>query len=153
MFHSPWIHTMPRCAPQALTACSGSALPACIASLLLAGSLAAALPVAAQTSRPFTAAALRGELLITAPPEVLINGRPGRLSPGARIRGPNNMLQMSGSLVGVPLLVHYTIEPSGGLHNVWILTTDEAARKPWPTTPEDAQRWVFNPAAQTWTKP
>ena len=136
---------MPRCAPQAL--------PACTAPFLLALALAAALPAAAQTSRPFPANALRGELVITQPPEVLLNGRPARLSPGARIRGTNNMLQMSAALVGVPLLVHYTLEPSGSVHNLWILTTDEAARKPWPTTPEDAQRWAFNPAAQTWAKP
>ena len=32
------------------------------------------------------------------------------------------------------------------------LTADEAARKPWPATPEEAQRWEFNPAAQTWTR-
>ena len=146
---------MPRCAPQALRACFASALPACTApALLLAlAVMAAALPAAAQTSRPFPASALRGELVITQPPEVQLNGRPARLSPGARIRGSNNMLQMSGALVGLPLLVHYTFEPSGGLHNVWILSPDEARRKPWPTTPEDAQRWVFSPAAQTWTKP
>ena len=147
---------MPRCAPQALRACFASALPACTAlaaHALFALTLAAALPAAAQTSRPFPANALRGELLITQPPEVLLNGRPARLSPGARIRDTQNMLQMSGALVGLPLRVHYTLEPSGGVHNVWILTPDEAARKPWPSTPEDAQRWVFNPAAQTWSKP
>ena len=147
---------MPRCAPQALRACFASALPACTAlaaHALFALTLAAALPAAAQTSRPFPANALRGELLITQPPEVLLNGRPARLSPGARIRDTQNMLQMSGALVGLRLRVHYTVEPSGGVHNVWILTPDEAARKPWPSTPEDAQRWVFNPAAQTWSKP
>ena len=106
----------------------------------------------AQTSRPFPAHALRGELLITQPPEVLLNGQPARLSPGARIRGGNNMLQMSGALVGQPMLVHYTREPSGGVHDVWILTADEAARKPWPSTPQQAQQWEFNPAAQTWTR-
>ena len=114
---------------------------------LLAG--AAAL---AQTSRPFPAAALRGELQITQAPEALLNGQPVRLSPGARIRGTNNMLQMSAALTGVPLLVNYTREPSGGVHDVWILTAEEAARKPWPSSPQEAQRWEFNPAAQTWTR-
>ncbi len=137
---------MPRCAPQALPACTTVLL--WVATLMLA-----APPASAQTSRPFPANALRGELVITQPPDALLNGRPVRLSPGARIRGSNNMLQMSGALVGQPLLVHYTFEPSGGVHDVWVLTADEAARKPWPTRPEDAQRWVFNPAAQTWTKP
>ena len=53
---------------------------------------------------------------------------------------------------GQKLLVHYTREPSGLVHDVWVLTPDEAARKPWPATPEEAQRWEFNPAAQTWTR-
>ena len=108
--------------------------------------------VAAQTSRPFPANALRGELVVTQAPDVLLNGAPSRLSPGARIRGVNNMLQISASLTGQPLLVHYTREPAGLVHEVWILTPEETVRKPWPTTSEDAQRWLFNPAAQTWTR-
>ncbi len=129
---------MPRCV---LRACLAAALPL----LLTAGA-------AAQTSRPFPATALRGALVVTQPPEVLLNGTPERLSPGTRIRGADNMLQLSGGLVGQKLLVHYTREPSGLLHDVWILTPDEATRKPWPTTPQEAQRWEFNPAAQTWTR-
>lgn len=127
-----------RCVPKA---CLAAAL-----SLLLAAS------AAAQTSRPFPASALRGALQVTQAPEVLLNGEPARLSPGARIRGANNMLQMSAALAGQKLLVHYTREPSGLVHEVWILTPDEAARKPWPTTPAEAQRWEFSPAAQTWTR-
>jgi hypothetical protein len=59
---------------------------------------------------------------------------------------------MSGSLVGARLLVHYTLDPTGLVQDAWILTPDEAARKPWPTTPAEAQAWLFNPAAQAWTK-
>ncbi len=124
-----------------LKACLAAALPL----LLAAGA-------AAQTSRPFPATALRGALVVTQLPEVLLNGTADRMSPGARIRGANNMLQTPASLTGQKLLVHYTREPSGLVHDVWILTPDEAARKPWPTTPEEAQRWEFNPAAQTWTR-
>jgi hypothetical protein len=36
---------------------------------------------------------------------------------------------------------------------VWVLRTTEVAVKPWPETPEQAQAWQFDPAAQTWTKP
>ncbi len=129
---------MLRCA---LKACLAAALP-----LLLANG------AAAQSSRPFPATALRGTLQVLQPPDVLVNGLADHLSPGARIRGTNNMLQMSGALVGIKLLVHYTREPSGLVHDVWILTADEADRTPWPTTPEQAQRWDFNPAAQTWTR-
>ena len=113
---------------------------------------ATALPLAAQTSRPFPASALRGALQVTQAPELELNGQPARLSPGARIRGTNNMLQLSASLTGQSLLVHYTLEPSGLVHEVWILTPDEAARKPWPRTTAEAQRWEFSPAAQTWTR-
>ena len=115
-------------------------------SVLLCGGLAA------QTSRPFPATALRAELLVTQAPELLLNGEAAKLSPGARIRGVNNMLQMSASLTGQPLLVHYTREPSGLVHEVWILSPEEAERKPWPSSPEQAQRWLFNPAAQTWIR-
>ena len=109
-------------------------------------------PAAAQTSRPFPQTALRGALQITLPPEALLNGQPARLSPGARIRGANNMLQTSAAWVGQLLLVHYTQDPSGLVHDVWVLTPDEAARKPWPSNAAEAQRWEFNPAAQTWTR-
>ncbi len=121
----------------------------------LVATLAAALawPVLAQTTRPFPATALRGVLQIVQPPDVRLNEQATRLAPGARIRGANNMLQLSGALVGQELLVHYTVEPtSGQVLNVWVLTPEEAARKPWPTTPQEAQQWLFNPAAQTWTR-
>ena len=124
-----------------LQACAGLALAAAL------------LPAGAQALRPFPATALRGTLLITQPPEGLLNGQPARLSPGARIRGADNLLQMSGALVGQTLLVHYTLEPSGGVHDVWILTPEEAARKPWPTTAAEARQWRFSPAAQAWSKP
>ena len=115
-------------------------------------SAAIVLPLAAQTARPFPVNALRGALQVTQAPELQLNGQPARLSPGARIRGTNNMLQLSASLSGQSLLVHYTQDPSGLVHEVWILTPDEAARKPWPSTAAEAQRWEFNPAAQTWTR-
>jgi hypothetical protein len=120
---------------------------------VLLAALALCSAAQAQPVRTFPANALRGTLTVTQPPEVLLNGQAARLSPGARIRGPNNLLQMSGSLVGQTLLVNYTVEPLGSVHNVWILSADEAARHPWPTTVEQARHWVFDPAAQTWSKP
>ena len=62
-------------------------------------------PVAAQVQRTFPQTALRGALVVGEPPEITLNGRPARLAPGARIRNQANMLQMSGSLTGVRLLV------------------------------------------------
>ncbi len=112
-----------------------------------------ALPAPAQMARNFPAKALRGEIAVAQPPELLLNGRPARLSPGARVRDENNMLALTGALAGRRLVVHYTVDLSGLVADVWILTPAERTRLPWPTTPEQAAAWSFDPAAQTWTKP
>jgi hypothetical protein len=123
------------------------------AALCTAFTLAAALPASAQVGRSFPPDALRGELVFGTPPEARLNGQPARLAPGARIRGQDNLLQMSGSLTGQKALVHYTVDPHGLLLDIWILRADEAARRPWPRTPAEAQRWAFDPISQTWTRP
>lgn len=79
--------------------------------------------------RPFPANALRGALVVVQPPVIQLDGKSAQLSPGARIRGTNNMLLMSGSLLNQELLVNYTVEPNGLVHDVWILTEAEAALK------------------------
>ena len=107
----------------------------------------------AQVQRPFPATALRGELVVTAPPEVTLNGRAGRLAPGARIRGEDNMLQMSAALIGQPLRVNYTVDTLGLVHSVWILRPDEAKVRPWPRSVAEAEAWSFDPVAQLWSKP
>ena len=128
LFHSPWINTMNRCfpSPRLLRLTPQKwlvALLTCLASL-------AAMPVAAQSlARQFPAAALRGTLEVTTPPDILLNGRPERLSPGARIRGLSNTLVMSASLVGQPVLVNYLRDPLGLVHEVWILSAAEAQEK------------------------
>ena len=121
----------------------------CVAVAVIA--LAAALP--AQAQRTFERTALRGELVIVAPPEARLNGAPVRLAPGARVRSPQNMLVLSGSLLEQKLLVHYTLDGAGQVQDVWILTPAEAARTPWPRTPVEAQTWVFDPTLQRWSKP
>ena len=120
---------------------------------LAATVLALTVPAAAQAPRKFPGNALRGEIVITQPPEMQLNGHAGRLAPGARIRGADNMLQMSGALVGRKLSVHYTLDPSGLVLDVWVLTPAEFAKKPWPGTPEQAAKWSFNPDAQVWSQP
>jgi hypothetical protein len=132
--HGHWINTMLRCAFTFVLAC------------------ALALPAAAQLQRNFTAKALRGEVVFGTPPEITLNGKPARLAPGARIRDDNNLVQMSGALVGRKLVVNYTTELEGMLLDVWILSRSEMERKPWPTTEKEAQAWLFNAEAQTWTK-
>jgi len=124
------------------------------AAALLAVALSVCLPAAAQAVRKFPANALRGEILITQPPELLLNQKlAARLAPGARIRGADGMLAMSGALVGKKLAVHYTLDPTGNLLDVWVLTAAEFARQPWPATPAEAATWQFNPDAQVWRKP
>lgn len=87
-------------------------------------------PVTAQgLVRQFPAAAKRGTLEVTQPPNILINGQPERLSPGARIKSPNNMIVLSGSLVGQALLVNYLRDPQGHIHEVWLLNPAEAQEK------------------------
>ena len=106
---------------------------------LLFGSLAATtavalLPVLAglplrvlaqDTVRQFPADVKRGMFVVTAPPIVQVDGAPARLSPGARIHGPNNMLVMSGTLVGLTLPVNYQRDGLGQLTRVWILNAAE----------------------------
>jgi len=77
--------------------------------------------------RPFPANAQRGTLVVVAPPVIQLNGQADRLSPGARIRGLNNMLLMSGSIIGQSLLVNFVRNPTGEVHDVWVLTAAEAS--------------------------
>jgi hypothetical protein len=125
------------------------ALVAALATSLLGLAGAAA----AQVQRNFPPNALRGMLVVVDPPQVTINGLAAQLAPGARIRGANNMIQLSATIVGQKLLVHYTLNAQGALHEVWILTAAEAARRPWPETPREAQAWRFDAPTQTWIKP
>jgi hypothetical protein len=135
--HSHWINTMQRCA--------------FVLALLWATVFATA--AFAQAPRNFPATALRGEIVVIQPPEIALNGKPARLAPGARIRGVDNLMLMSAAMVGQRLVVHYTRDSSGQLLDVWLLSTAELARKPWPTSPAEAAAWSFNADAQTWSRP
>jgi hypothetical protein len=118
-----------------------------IAALGLAG------PAAAQVQRAFPPNALRGAIVIGEAPEIALNGRAARLAPGARIRDGNNMSVVPSGLLGGRFLVHYTVDTSGLVKDVWILRPEEVAVRPWPTTPREAQAWTFDPVAQVWIKP
>jgi hypothetical protein len=110
-------------------------------------------PVLAQAQRNFPANALRGEVAFAQPPEVLLNGQPARLAPGARIRGADNMLLMSGALAGQRAVVNFTLDTQGLILDLWLLRPEERSKLPWPTTPQQAAAWQFDPVAQTWIKP
>ncbi|MCJ0762031.1 hypothetical protein [Variovorax terrae] len=85
--------------------------------------------VAQDTVRSFPVAAKRGVLEVTAPPSVKLNGQADQLSPGARIRSPQNMVVMSATLIGQELLVNYVRDASGMIREAWILTPTEAREK------------------------
>ena len=87
-------------------------------------------PAQAQTAqREFPKKALRAMMVITAPPQITLNGTSERLSPGARIKSVNNTLLMSGQLVGQSVLVNYVRDPQGMIHEVWVLSEQEAQEK------------------------
>ena len=94
-----------------------------VATLLSLGASA----IAQLAPRPFPPHAQRAMMQVTAPPELLLNGKPERLSPGARIRSDTHMLVLSAALTGQNLLVNYVREPQGLIHEVWILNATEAA--------------------------
>ncbi len=96
---------------------------------------------------------LRGDLQVLQPPEALLNGEPVRLAPGARIRGENNLLLVTGTLAGSRHIVHYRLDLSGQIGELWLLTDAERAVRPWPVSLREAQTWSFDPLAQTWTRP
>jgi hypothetical protein len=140
------MNTMYRCLPRAPWA-AASWLAVC------AAVCATALPAHAQMTRNFPAVALRGVVAFTDPPVITLNKLAAQLAPGVRIRAANNGLLLQGALTGQTLTVHYTQEFSGLINQVWLLTDEELARKPWPTTLEQAQSWSFDAGTQTWTRP
>lgn len=122
--------------------------------LAIAGAALGLLTVAqAQVARQFPPQALRGEIVVIAPPEITLNGQAARLSPGSRIRAQDNMLALSGGLVGQKLRVNYTVDTLGLVHDVWILRPEEARVRPWPRTAEESRTWQFDAVSQTWSKP
>jgi len=117
---------------------------ALLACALLAGpALLSLAPAAAQgIIREAPKDVVPGRLMVTAPPEVTMNGKPDRLSPGARIRDLNNLLVLSGGLVGKDLRVVYRRDASGLIHEAWILTPEEYAKLGGVDTPAAVK--IFN---------
>jgi hypothetical protein len=120
---------MKRCLPSLPLA-----LPAALIAVLMTLVSLFATPALAQTDevpsvRNFPKAALRGLLVVRAPPDISLNGKADRLSPGARIRNANNNYVLSGALLGQELLVNYTRDSAGLVHEVWVLTREEAKEK------------------------
>jgi len=96
--------------------------------LVTSSALLAGLAVAQGIRREAPKDVVLGQLVVTAPPQVTMDGKPDRLSPGSRIRDLNNMLVLSGSIVGKQLPVVYRRDGAGLVHEVWILTEAEYAK-------------------------
>jgi hypothetical protein len=84
--------------------------------------------------RKFPQNALRGTMKIVQTPEILIDGKRERLSPGARIRDTNHRLVMSASITGQEFTVNF-VRNGTEIHEVWILTELEARQKIKTNTP------------------
>jgi hypothetical protein len=135
MFNSLWMYTMNRCLFAMLTLCVSC-------SLLAQDQMSAPLPVNEQPVqtgvpglRKFPDKALRGRMKVVQAPEILIDGKPERLSPGSRIRDPQQRLVMSASITNQELTVNFVRNPLGEVHEVWILTELEAKQKIKTNTP------------------
>lgn len=100
--------------------------PALVATLLLT---AAAAAHAQAVQREFPAKALRGTMVVVQPPLVAMDDRATRFAPGARILDSTNKLVMSSALVNQELVVNYTLDQRGQVHQVWLLTEAEAKVK------------------------
>jgi len=69
-----------------------------------------------------------GRLAVQLPPDITIDDKADRFSPGVRIRDLNNMLVLTGALAGKTVPVVYRRDQAGLVHEVWILTEAEYAR-------------------------
>ena len=119
---------MNRC-PNSLSALIFVALCAILVPAAAQDELSATQNEAEAGGRTFPIGTLRGSFMVVNPPEIQLDGQPGRLAPGARIRSAERMLVMPAAITGQNLLVNYTRDASGMVREVWILTPDEAQAK------------------------
>ena len=69
----------------------------------------------AQITRNFPDSAVRGKIAFKSPPQIEVDGKADRLSPGARIRDEQGMLAMSGALEGKSFTVNFRRETATGV--------------------------------------
>jgi len=119
--HSLWMYTMNRCTRRRV----GAAFAAVLAGLLLSITFTAS---AQGIRREAPKDVVLGKMIVTAPPQITVDGKPDQLSPGSRIRDLNNMVVLSGGIVGKTLPVVYKRDAAGLVHEVWLLTDEEYAK-------------------------
>jgi hypothetical protein len=135
---SLWIYTMTRCQLH-------RARFALAASLFALGiALGAVVPSTsfAQESirRDAPKDVVLGQMTVTLPPIIQMDGKDDRLSPGVRIHSIRNMLVLSASLAGSTVPVVYKRDTYRLVSEVWMLTPDEYAKLGGAGT--DAQQFV-----------
>jgi hypothetical protein len=79
--------------------------------------------------RQFPKDAKRGELVVLTAPDIALDSKPDRLSPGAHVRDINNYLVLSGTLANQRLVVNYVRDNTGLVHKVWVLNKQEIKQK------------------------
>jgi hypothetical protein len=84
--------------------------------------------------RKFPDKALRGSMKVVQAPEIVVDGKRERLSPGARIRDTSNRLVMPASITGQEFIVNF-VRNGAEVHEVWILTELEAKQRIKTNTP------------------
>jgi hypothetical protein len=82
--------------------------------------------VAVAQVRQIPDSANRGSIVHIQDTIVEVNGQQMRLSPGAQIRSRDNLFIVPMSLPP-GALVKYTLDGTGQIHRVWVLTAEEAA--------------------------
>jgi len=98
--------------------------------LLLFFCTALSLPALA-LERPFPANAKRGKMSSAPFPQVVIDGKLRRLSPGIQVRNQNNLIEMPSGLRVDGAPVNYVENDLGEIHRIWLLSPTEA-EKPAP---------------------
>jgi len=99
---------------------------------LLASTLALACATQACAERYFPEQARRGELKAYKYPSMKIGNKTYRLAVGSRIFNQQNLIIMPASLQVQKAPIMYQLDMRGDLSKVWLLTGEEAARRPPP---------------------
>jgi len=115
------MYTMNRCTKGRV----GSAFAAALAGLLLTFAITAS---AQGIRREAPKDVVLGKMTVNLPPQITLDGKPDRLSPGSRIRDLNNMVVLSGGLAGKTFPVVYRRDAAGLVHEAWMLTDEEYSK-------------------------
>jgi hypothetical protein len=98
----------------------------------VAAMLALVCATQACAERVFPEQAKRGEMKAYDYPSMTIGDNVYRLAAGSRILNQQNLIIMPASLQIQTAPVMYILDTSGDLSRIWLLTDDEAARRPLP---------------------